>query len=141
MSDTFKQIKRFNDVFGLNRFSRPTGLGVRRLQDFMSILSEELAEGEEIRDLYQKIGDESPMREDELEILTEMADWLADLVVYCLSEGYRWGLPMEEVLDAVMKSNFSKLDDDGKPVFDERGKVLKGKNFVAPETMIKGILK
>ncbi len=48
---------------------------------------------------------------------------------------------MEEILDVIMESNFSKLDQDGNPSYDERGKVLKGPNYWKPEPKIKEILK
>lgn len=77
----------------------------------------------------------------EQDILTDLADWLADIPVYCRSEAMKFGLPLEEVLDAVMGSNFTKLPSDGIPKHDANGKFLKDmSNFVPPESAIKTIL-
>ena len=76
-----------------------------------------------------------------LEILTELADWLGDLQVYCASEMRKFGLPINETLAIIMASNMSKLGEDGKPIYDERGKVLKGPGYWRPEPKIAAMLK
>ncbi len=57
---------------------------------------------------------------------------LADLVYVCYqyAENQRWDL--DEALDRVHKSNMSKLDDNGQPIFRQDGKVLKGPNYAPP---------
>jgi predicted HAD superfamily Cof-like phosphohydrolase len=70
-----------------------------------------------------------------------LADLLGDLIVYCASEARRWGIPLEPVLNTIMESNFSKLGADGQPLYDERGKVLKGPNYWKPEPKIEELLK
>ena len=57
---------------------------------------------------------------------------LADLVYVCYqyAENMRWDL--DGALDLVHKSNMSKLDEDGKPIYREDGKVLKGPNYKPP---------
>ena len=57
---------------------------------------------------------------------------LADLVYVCYqyAANQRWDL--DEALDRVHKSNMSKLDEDGKPIFRNDGKVLKGPNYAPP---------
>ncbi|MHA0110778.1 hypothetical protein ACXYUI_27030, partial [Klebsiella pneumoniae] len=77
---------------------------------------------------------------DKLGVLTELSDWLGDLVVYCASEAQRWGLPLDRILSVIMQSNFSKLGADGKPFYDERGKVMKGPNYWKPEPRIQELL-
>ena len=69
-----------------------------------------------------------------------LADLLGDLQVYCASEMTKFGLPLDGVLDVIMQSNFSKLGADGKPIYDERGKVLKGPNYWKPEPKIHQLL-
>lgn len=76
-----------------------------------------------------------------LEVLTELADWLGDLQVYCASEMRKFGLPINEILGIIMASNMSKLGEDGKPIYDDRGKVLKGPNYWKPEPRIAALLK
>ncbi|MNL77051.1 hypothetical protein D3C87_2031310 [compost metagenome] len=60
--------------------------------------------------------------------------------MYCRSEALKYGLPLEEVLDIIMDSNESKLGIDGKPIYDENGKFLKGPNYWKPEPKIEALL-
>ena len=93
-------------------------------------MSEEVEEVDEVIDMIKN-------KKDPIEVYTAISDWLGDIIVYCASEARRWGIPMEKVLMNIMESNFSKLGEDGKPIMDERGKVMKGPNFVPPEPLIK----
>ena len=52
----------------------------------------------------------------------------------------RWGLPLNKILDVIMESNFSKLGADGMPIYDERGKVMKGPDYWKPEPQIRDAL-
>jgi predicted HAD superfamily Cof-like phosphohydrolase len=61
-------------------------------------------------------------------------------MVYCRSEALKYGLPLEDVLNVIMDSNASKLGADGKPIYDENGKFLKGPNYWKPEPKIKTLL-
>jgi predicted HAD superfamily Cof-like phosphohydrolase len=72
--------------------------------------------------------------------LTDIADWLTDITVYCRSEAMKFGLPLEDCQDAVMGSNFTKVKG-GVPTYDENGKVMKDmSSFVAPEPALKTII-
>jgi predicted HAD superfamily Cof-like phosphohydrolase len=75
-----------------------------------------------------------------VEILADLADWLGDIMVYCASEMRKYGLRSNDILGIIMASNFSKLGLDGKPIYDERGKVLKGPGYWKPEPMIRRLL-
>ena len=57
---------------------------------------------------------------------------LADLVYVCYQYAENMGRFLDEALDRVHKSNMSKLGDDGKPIYREDGKVLKGPNYTPP---------
>ena len=57
---------------------------------------------------------------------------LADLVYVCYQYAENMGWFLDEALDRVHKSNLSKLDEDGKPIYREDGKVLKGPNYAPP---------
>ena len=57
---------------------------------------------------------------------------LADLVYVCYQYAENMGWFLDEALDRVHKSNMSKLDEDGKPIYREAGKVLKGPNYKPP---------
>ena len=58
---------------------------------------------------------------------------LADLVYVCYQYAENMGWFLDEALDRVHKSNMSKLDKDGKPIYREDGKVLKGPNYQPPD--------
>jgi predicted HAD superfamily Cof-like phosphohydrolase len=143
MSGFKGDIDRFNEIYRLPRPDKPTLLPPERIKQFMSILTEEVKEGEDIMAKYQSYVSQpgGMTREQEVEIFTELSDWLGDIMVYARSEGRRYGLPIEEVLGIIMQSNFSKLGADGKPIYDDRGKVMKGPNYWKPEPKISDLLK
>ena len=57
---------------------------------------------------------------------------LADLVYVCYQYAANMGWDLDEAMDRVHKSNMSKLDDNGQPIFREDGKVLKSANYQPP---------
>lgn len=128
--DFFSDIEKFNDMYGLVTPEIPTYQD-GRLFNFRAILEEEVQEAMTIG-LYDKPAIEQQGYQ-EL-VLTDIADWLGDITIYCVSEMRRWGLDPAEVLSTIMQSNFSKLGADGKPIYDERGKVMKGPNYWKPES-------
>jgi predicted HAD superfamily Cof-like phosphohydrolase len=133
MSAFASDIEKFNGIYKLPVSATPTlevGVPVtERLKAFKSILGEELNEIDDIIDAAEK---QAPA----IEVLTMLADLLGDIQVYCASEMAKFGLPLDEVLAIIMQSNFSKLGADGKPIYDERGKVQKGPNYWKPEPKI-----
>lgn len=136
MSDFSEAIVKFNGMYKLpvnNQPSLEIGVPVvERLQAFKAILIEEVNEIDEIIS-------EADVSE-ETETLTKIADLLGDIQVYCASEMAKFGLPLDAVLAIIMQSNFSKLGVDGLPIYDERGKVLKGPHYWKPEPKIKALL-
>ena len=58
---------------------------------------------------------------------------LADLVYVCYQYAENMGWPLDEALHRVHQSNLSKLGEDGKPIYREDGKVLKGPNYQPPD--------
>lgn len=104
-----------------------------RLLKFKKTLLDEVSEIDEI--IYQ-----IQNKENDIDIQVAIADLLGDIVVYCRSEAMKYGIPLEEVLDVIMDSNESKLGSDGKPIFDENGKFLKGPNYWKPESKLKELL-
>jgi len=127
-------------MYGLEAPERPVLRGahpedmVNLLRKFHDILQEEM---KEVDDLVDKL---RGVRPDPVDILTDLADWLGDIMVYCASEMRKYGLRSNDILGIIMSSNFSKLGPDGKPIYDERGKVLKGPNYWKPEPMIRRLL-
>lgn len=134
-------IKTFNGIYKLPVSSVPTlDIGqpvIERLKAFKNILAEELDEIDEIINGLERIED---YPDEPIETLTKLADLLGDIQVYCASEMAKFGLPLDKVLGIIMESNFSKLGADGLPIYDERGKVLKGPNYWKPEPRIQEIL-
>jgi len=131
----FDNIKKFNDIYKLPNGDKLNNLGQDRIQNFANILQEEVMEYTEIMEVE---GNSNGAASGETMVM--MADWLGDIIVYCASEARRWGIPIEQVLNIIMESNFSKLDADGKPIYDERGKVMKGPNYWKPEAKIRELL-
>lgn len=104
-----------------------------RLMKFKRTLIDEIAEIDDIAEQIRR-------GEDALDIQVAIADLLGDVIVYCRSEAMKYGIPLEDVLDIIMDSNESKLGADGKPIYDENGKFLKGPNYWKPEPQIRKIL-
>lgn len=75
------------------------------------------------------------------DILEQLGRFLHAVREACATEMKGFGLPNDEVLDIIMQSNFSKLGADGLPIYDERGKVMKGPNYWKPEPKIKSLLR
>ncbi len=65
--------------------------------------------------------------------IVEVADALADLLYVVSGAGHVFGIDLDAVLEEVQRSNLSKLGEDGKPIYREDGKVLKGPNFSEPD--------
>ena len=128
LGDFKKDVKKFNEIYKIGSPSSPTDLGPSRLDNFHSILSEELRE---VHDVIKKLENKDP------DGLVDLSDWLGDIIVYCASEATRWGLDISTILKIIMESNFSKLDESGNPIYDERGKVMKGPGYWKPEPKIK----
>ncbi|MCA8256425.1 pyrophosphatase [Burkholderia sp. AU31624] len=104
-----------------------------RLRKFKATLLDEVNEIDEIVTAAER-------QVDPLDVLVAMADLLGDVIVYCRSEALKYGIPLEEVLSIIMDSNESKLGADGKPIYDDNGKFLKGPNYWKPEPKIRELL-
>lgn len=137
MSEFSQDIKKFNGIYKLPVNPSPSlDVGVPaadRMAAFKDILMEEVHEIDEII-AAQNAG------EDPLKVLTMLADLLGDIQVYCASEMAKFGLPQDQILSIIMQSNFSKLGADGLPIYDERGKVMKGPGYWKPEPKIQELL-
>ena len=64
--------------------------------------------------------------------LLEVADALTDILYVTYGAGHAFGINLDECFDEVQKSNMSKLDLEGKPIFNDDGKVMKGPNYFKP---------
>ena len=64
--------------------------------------------------------------------IKEVADALTDILYVTYGAGHAFGIDLDKCFDEVQRSNMSKLDDNGKPIYNENGKVLKGPNYFKP---------
>ena len=65
--------------------------------------------------------------------LLEVADALTDLLYVTYGAGHAFGIDLDKCFNEVQNSNMSKLGLDGKPIFNEKGKVMKGPNYFKPD--------
>ena len=120
MKKQIEQVKAFHTAFKVNVESQPVIPKEERCQLRFKLLKEEL---EEFQEAYQNND------------LVEVADALVDLQYILLGSVLEFGLQDKfvELFDEVQRSNMSKLDDNGQPIYREDGKVLKSSNYSPPD--------
>ena len=79
---------------------------------------------EELEELKQAISEKN---------LTEVADALTDILYVTYGAGHAFGINLDKCFEEVQNSNMSKLGKDGKPIFNEFGKVMKGPGYFKPD--------
>ena len=79
---------------------------------------------EELEELTEAMQDEN---------LLEVADALTDILYVTYGAGHAFGINLDKCFDEVQNSNMSKLDENGKPIYNEHGKVMKGPNYFKPD--------
>ena len=65
--------------------------------------------------------------------LLEVADALTDILYVTYGAGHALGIDLDKCFEEVQNSNMSKLDENGKPIFNDEGKVMKGPNYFKPD--------
>ncbi len=65
--------------------------------------------------------------------LLEVADALTDILYVTYGAGHAFGIDLDKCFNEVQNSNMSKLDENGKPIYNESGKVMKGPNYFKPD--------
>ena len=65
--------------------------------------------------------------------LLEVADALTDILYVTYGAGHAFGIDLDKCFDEVQNSNMSKLDENGKPIYNKFGKVMKGPNYFKPD--------
>ena len=65
--------------------------------------------------------------------ILEVADALTDILYVTYGAGHAFGINLDQCFDEVQQSNMSKLDSNGKPIFNESGKVMKGPKYFKPD--------
>ena len=81
---------------------------------------------EELDELDQAIKDKD---------IKEVADALTDILYVTYGAGHAFGIDLDKCFQEVQNSNMSKLGSDGKPIYNENGKVMKGPNYFEPNLM------
>ena len=79
---------------------------------------------EELDELKQAIRDNN---------IKEVADALTDILYVTYGAGHAFGINLDQCFDEVQNSNMSKLGNDGKPIYNDQGKVMKGPNYFRPD--------
>ena len=65
--------------------------------------------------------------------LLEVADALTDILYVTYGAGHAFGIDLDQCFEEVQNSNMSKLDENGKPMYNDAGKVMKGPNYFKPD--------
>lgn len=111
-------VREFHDTFGHPVADAPGPIPDDRAWLRYDLIAEELGE------LFQAITDGD---------MVEIADALTDLKYVVEGASLEWGIPLDDCLSEVHASNMSKLGEDGKPIYRDDGKILKGPNFWEPD--------
>jgi predicted HAD superfamily Cof-like phosphohydrolase len=123
MDNKLKAVKDFHEAFGLGIKESPIAkLSDKKLKlrfDLMAEENEEYLEAAKNNDL--------------VEVADALGDMLYILCGTILEHGMQYKI--EEVFNEIQKSNMSKLGGDGKPIYREDGKVLKGPNYFEPDIL------
>ena len=107
-------MKKFNQ-----EIKTSSGLSSEKINSLrISLISEELDE------LKKAISDNN---------IVEIADALTDILYVTYGAGHAFGINLDKCFNEVQESNMSKLDQDGKPIFNEHGKVMKGPKYFKPD--------
>ena len=116
----FEKVKIFMETFGQEVKSK-SSLSSDKINSLrLSLIQEELDE------LNKAIQDKD---------IVEVADALTDILYVTYGAGHAFGIDLDQCFNEVQNSNMSKLGDDGKPIYNENGKVMKGPNYFKPDLL------
>ena len=114
----FQKVKTFMQTFGQEVKTEPS-FSTEKINDLRyNLIKEELDE------LKQAIDNED---------LLEVADALTDILYVTYGAGHAFGIDLDKCFEEVQNSNMSKLGKDGRPIYNDSGKVMKGPNFYKPD--------
>tara|TARA_Y100000816_G_scaffold282605_1_gene258502 strand:- start:353 stop:724 length:372 start_codon:yes stop_codon:yes gene_type:complete len=116
----FEKVGLFMKTFGQDVKTKPS-LSTKKINDLrISLIIEEL---NELKDAIKNND------------LVETADALTDILYVTYGAGQAFGINLDKCFEEVQNSNMSKLGEDGKPIYNENGKVLKGPNYFKPNLL------
>ena len=113
----FEDVKKFMETFGQIVRTKPQFPDNKTMQLRYDLINEELKELEQAMKTKN---------------LKEIADALTDILYVTYGAGYAYGINLDKCFQEVQRANMSKLGEDGKPIYNEKGKVMKGPNYSAP---------
>ena len=113
----FEDVKIFMKTFGQMIKTKPQFPDEKTMQLRFDLIKEELNELE----FAMKTKN-----------LKEVADALTDILYVTYGAGCAYGINLDKCFKEVQRANMSKLSEDGKPIYNENGKVMKGPNYSAP---------
>ena len=113
----FTDVKIFMETFGQMIRTKPQFPDEKTMQLRHDLIKEELNELEQAMKTKN---------------LKEIADALTDILYVTYGAGYAYGLDLDKCFKEVQRANMSKLGEDGKPIYNEKGKVMKGPNYLEP---------
>ena len=114
----FEKVKQFMQTFGQEVKTKASFSDEKTNQLRLDLISEEL---EELKNAIE--------RKD----LLEVADALTDILYVTYGAGHALGINLDKCFDEVQNSNMSKLGNNGKPIYNESGKVMKGPDYFKPD--------
>ena len=113
----FEDVKIFMETFGQKVRTKPQFPDNKTMQLRFGLIREELSELEQAMKTKN---------------LKEVADALTDILYVTYGAGYAYGINLDKCFKEVQRANMSKLGIDGKPIYNEKGKVMKGPNYSEP---------
>ena len=113
----FDKVKKFMETFG-QEIKEQADFPNQKIQDLRYDLIKE-----ELEELKVALHEKN---------LKEVADALTDILYVTYGAGHAFGIDLDKCFEEVQSSNMSKLDDNGKPIYDRNGKVMKGTNYFKP---------
>ena len=113
----FLKVKKFMQTFGQDVKTKPSFPSDKIIELRNSLIEEELSE---LKDAVKSKN------------ITEVADALTDILYVTYGAGHAYGIDLDKCFNEVQNSNMSKLGKDGKPIYNESGKVMKGPNYFKP---------
>ena len=124
-----EQAIKFRETFGQEILSNISRFGFikKNLWDMQRALI--LEEGSE----FLTAADECFADPENMQRIEELIKELSDLVFVCYQFAATYGIDLDKAMSLVFESNLSKLDEQGKPIYREDGKVLKGPNYAPPD--------
>ena len=113
----FQKVKKFMETFGQEVKEKAEFPNDKIISLRYDLIKEEL---EELRVALEK------------KDIKETADALTDILYVTYGAGHAFGINLDECFNEVQNSNMSKLGEDGRPIYNENGKVMKGPNYFKP---------